>query len=450
MKTPLVLVSGVVLGIAIGVVVGRTAFGGGKGLLPDGSTSADGQRVSSRTMSGGQRPDSGADSVLSALLKGRSPSDLTADEAYHLIQPHLEVDEYKDPLEKARSSYQFQLLMSRLPLPVLEELMAKCGENGEKGVSIGRIFSNYSARDWDKAMAWASGQPNERYLQSTAIARLAHEDPARAAELFGKNLQDGADQSDSWDVMMNLSAATARQGPEMFLKLMDDMPTSTLNNMMSNGARNIPKEQIPAFIEQLSQRVEAGTMHKSTLSMVMSGISGTHPEEAQKWLATQEPGQERSQAELLLVRRFLYYGKTAEAEAAMTSAMAGMAGKEKEFVKQSVRDIVSSSPQLADKLLAFLPEDEKLTPADAKGWGNYYSSRPDKMVDVARLFKTQEERADYLVESFTDFERTMNANDFKILAHRVETLGLTDDAAAKTQDALETLKARQVRGQKSE
>lgn len=447
MKTPLALSAGVLLGIAIGVVVGRAGLavgGAAAGAEADGA-GADARRVSSRAAAGGRRAESSAELVLSALLKGRAVSEISAEEAYRFIQPQLEMDNHGDPLENARIHYQFRLLTSRLPLPVLEELMVKSKENGISAIRINQIFSTYAARDWDKAMAWAAGQPDSENLRAGAIAGLAHVDPERAATLFEKELLEGRGQSGMWEASMSLSAAAASQGPEAFFRFIDSMPSATVSNMMHNGARNIPKEQIPAFLEQLDKRVEAGTVDKSVVGYLMPQIASTHPEEVRDWLGKMQVGPERSRGEFNLATQLASMGRTAEAEAMITEAMAGLAGQEKEFVKRRMPILIQRNPQLAEKLITLFPEGVKLTPTDAEGWSKQFYGRPDGVVDVARLFTTPEEKATYLVGSFKDLNRNMNDKDFKILAHRIESLGLTGDDAARTKEALEAARAKTLK-----
>lgn len=439
MKPPLVLVSGVVLGIAIGVLVRPAGLTGGSAGAEAGGSAAEGRRVSPRTMAaaGGQRPDSGAEQMLSAMLKGRSVSELTTDEAYRIIEPLLATERYADPLEHAKAYYQIQLLTSRLPPKVLEELMEKGAVNGVSEIRLDQIFSSYARRDWEKALAWASAQPDADRLRSRAISLLADAEPERAAALYEKELLEGRGQTGSLEAAMNISASTAKQGPEAFFKFLGSVPSSAFFMMIHQGARNTPKDQVPAFIEQLNQRAEAGTLDKSLVAGVMGQIARKHPEEARKWLDTLEAGPKRSSQEFSLATNLARDGKQEEAEALMKSAMAGVPGKEKEFALQNLPALVQLSPQLAEKLLAQLPEGEKLTPADAAGWRVSTSSRPDRMVDVAKLFTTPDEQATYLVDSFKGLQNDLNAQDLKIIAHRVESLGLTGEAAARVTEALE-------------
>lgn len=408
-----------------------------------GNGGAETRRVSSRTAAaGGQRPDSGADQVLAGLLKGRPVSEVTAEEAYHFIQPHLEMDHYADPLENSRMNYQFQLLMSRLPLATLEELMVRSREDGLTSFRMNQIFGSYALRDWDKAMAWAAGQKDADNLRAGAIARIAHVDPERAAGLLEQKLLEGGGQSGIWEASLSLSATVARQGPEAFFKFLDTMPSPVVTTMMNTGVRNMPKEHMAAFIAQLNQRVEAGTMDESRVTGVMNQIVSTHPGEVRAWLDKMAPGQERARGEFNLAASLTHEGKSAEAEAMITSAMASVAGEEREFARQRLPELVQRDPRLAEKLVALLPEGQKLKPADAVGWMSQFYSRPDCVVDVARLFPSQEDRVTVLVESFHANTRKLNENDFRILAHRVESLGLTGDAAARTREALEAARVK--------
>ncbi|RYD20968.1 MAG: hypothetical protein EOP88_13110 [Verrucomicrobiaceae bacterium] len=449
MKAPLLPIATAVLGIAVGFIGGKSGGAGGAG----DTASKDGQEQnesgkrqgSSRGAgSGGQRSDSSADAVLSNLLKGRAASEITAEEAYQLMLPQLNMDWNADPLQSARMNYQFQLLMSKLPLPVLEEVLVLSRDG--KSVPPYRasmLFGAYATRNWEKAMAWAETQPDAPVLRSAALSRLATTDPARAAELYQKDLMSGESRSGMWDTSYTLGSAYAKQGQAEFFKFIDGLPSGSVSNLLSNAARNLPKEDIPAFLAEMQKRSAEGKVESWTMNNLMSNMATTHPEEARKWLDSLEPGTKRAEAELSLANSLARQGKSTEITALLKSAMEGAAGKEKEFVRERAANTLMQNPAVMAELVAMLPAGQELTKEDVKHWGNYGYGRTDAIVDVAGYIHSQDEKAAYLIESLNGMgensrgNRKPNAKDFEILEHRLQKAGLTPEGMTQVRTALQ-------------
>lgn len=446
MKTPLLLVATGVIGIAIGFVAGK----GGSVAKEDGPAATRSGGANSRPGSssrpagaGGQRGDSSSEVVLSAFLKGRAASELTAEEAFALLKPQMNMDWNGDPLEAARMNYQFQLLAAKLPLGVMENVMELAREDGVQGYRANQLFSAYASRDWDKAMAWAEKQPDAATLRMVAISRLALTDPGKAAELHQQEMLTGASRSAQWETSFNLASSYAKLGQTEFFKFIDGLPSGSVSNVLSSGARNLPKEDVAGFLAEVQQRSADGKLESWAMNNLISNIASIHGEEALKWVATLEPGEKRAEMEINLASSLNRQGKNGEVDDLLRSAMVGAAGKEKEFVKERAGNLLGQNPELVEKLVNLLPEGQELTREDVKSWGNFGYGRTDTVLDIAKFIHSPDEQAAYLVETFNGMGnasqggRKLNAKDFDILSHRLQTMNLSADTVAQGKTALE-------------
>lgn len=448
MKTPLLPVATAVLGIAAGFIAGKGGRGGadtkddGPAMTRSGGTGS--RQSPSRTSGpGGQRADSSSDAVLSAFLKGRTLSELSPEEAFELLKPQMNMDWNGDPLEAARINYQFQLLASKLPLGVIEEVIALARDSGVQGYRANQLFSAYASRDWNKAMAWAEKQPDAATLRTVAISRLAQTDPAKASELYQQDLLTGTSRTATWEASFSLASSYAKLGQAEFFKFIDGLPSGSSSNMLSSGMRNLPKEDVAAFLAEVQKRSADGKLDGWTMNNLVSNLAGTHGEEALKWVSSMEPGEKRAEMEINLASSLSRQGKSDEVDELLRSAMAGAAGKEKEFVKERSRNLMGQNPEMVEKLVNLLPEGQELTREDVKDWSNYGWNRTDTVLDIAKLIHSPDEQAAYLVDSFnamgTDRPggRKLNTKDFQILSHRLQSMELSAEAAVQAKTALQ-------------
>ncbi|RYD20904.1 MAG: hypothetical protein EOP88_13320 [Verrucomicrobiaceae bacterium] len=446
MKAHLLFGATLLAGIAIGFLLDRGHEGPrGQDAVAERNGAAGGRLPAGRS---GQRAESASDAVLAGLLKGRSVADLSAEEAYQAIALHLQPQWNKDPLERSRNSYQLHLLLSRLPLPVLDGLLDKVHEIGVPQATLDDMFTAYSMRDWDKAMAWAERQPELASLRGSAIARLADTDPARAADLYGQEVMNGRDRG--FDVGVSVAAGMASQGSAAFFKFVDSMPSGSARYMMSEASRQIPPEQIPAFLDEVKRRTDAGILDGSEMRDIMRNLVTSRPEVASQWLDSKEPGPECSKSMMDLVGTLTSHGKNAEAEKLIREAVAGMAGNEKEFITGNVTTLLVRNPDLAEKMIALLPAGQELTREDVQNWGSYFY-KGDRMIDVANLIHSPTGKAGYLTDTFNSLYQPgskeghhLNARNFDVIAHRLDSLALSGEDAAQARAALAAARARML------
>jgi hypothetical protein len=447
MKTQLLIVSGAVLGMAVGFVAGR--IGSEDGPVARGKTSP---RPPSRAAAGGPRVDAFGESAMAALLKGRSVNGISAEEAYKLIAPYLSNGFPTDPLGRARVEYQYQLLAERLPPAVLQEMLVMGLEKGVPLQRLSPLFGAYAERDWDRAMAWAEKQPDAAKWRIGAVQRLSMIDPDRANGLYQEELLNGLGQGASMDIRNNLAAAHLKQGPEAFFRFLDSLPSNSALGLTSVMIRQLPPEELPAFIEEFKRREASVPMYDWEVNNLMMNIAAIRPELAREWLDTLGPEKERVDYEFNMAMSMGSSGKLAEMEELIRKAMAQSPGEEKTLVTNRLPNLFPSNPEMAVRLVAMLPDDQKLTREDArKAVGPAYH-RPERLMDVVRLIGSPEEQSAYLAESFDTLADPrmatalgmagrLNAKDLEIMEHRLESLGLEGVPGDRARAALEKTKA---------
>lgn len=454
MKTALLPVAGVVLGIAIGFTAGR--IGNGKADTmeakhPDSPGAASPRKASARAAVQERRlADATAEAALAALLGGRRASLLTVEDAEELLQPLLTLDRDATALDRVRADFLMELLATRLPVDVLQQIIARGLGHGEASSRILRLFAAYAERDPEGSMTWAAGQPKSGELRSAAVARLATVDPELSATLIQQELVEGRRTSDgAWQAMNKLSAQHAREGQAAFFRFLDTLPSEWVTNLASNAEQDIPPDEFDAFLDEVRQRVADGRLESYAFDNLMGSLASRNPEEARKWLKTLEPGNPRSGAEIQLAERLVYRGKMEEAEALAKSALAGVPGKEKEFLRNRAMSMLTTSPDLLASMIEALPEGQELTSKDISDWSSSHHLVPGRLVDLAKLIPSPDEKAAYLVHGISElgtkeYIKKPNAKDFELLSQRVATLGLTGDAAARVRNALDQARERVV------
>ena len=448
MKTPTLAIGTAVIGMAIGFLAGKSAEKQGekqdaeavsKRAAPPRSTSA------SREASG-RRPAGAADGVLAGLLGGRQIAELSAADAYQLIKPSLEIDWGGDPLEWARRNYELQLMLSKLPLRVMEEVMNLAVESGNNFRSQ-RILTAYALRDGQKAMDWASRQPDAAGYKAAVISAMASRDPAGAADLLQQGFMDGSYTS-SWMATYNLAAVYAKQGGTALLQFIDTMPSSSVSNLLSNSLRNLPKDELPAFMDVITQRMKDGKLQGFSMSNLLQNLATADPTLARSLIEKMEPGKERAERELAFAGTLSQQGKTGEALELLKSAMAQQPGKEKEFVLEQTSNLMYNNVEFALQLANQLPAGAEFTKEDVLKLSN--RGAQTDLVSLAKFLKSPEEQAAYLEEAIaskmTNDSSRLNEMDYRILGHRIESLNLSASGKAGVAKALATSRDKALGG----
>jgi hypothetical protein len=438
MKTPMVALGTALLGIAVGFVAGNSnsSHPESRAALDDAAP----RTSSARRASGTQESGKAAEGITAGVLKGRDFTKLSAVEAFALVKADSEAGwGGGDPLESARKNYEFQLLLSKLPINVMEQVLKLSKEAGGPNYRGRQIFAAYAARDLEKALNWASTQPDADSWKNTAIGATAAHDPARAEEMFQEAmLKGGFNQfsGGSMEAGFNLASNYAKQGKDALLKFIDSVPSSSVSNLISNSARNLPKEDLPAFIDEVAQRVKDGKVDEWSLGGLLQNLASTDPALAMSWIAKMEPGPQRTAREVSVAGTLFQQGKAEDAMSLVKSAMAQDPGKEKEFVINQTSNMMYNNSEFAVQVAELLPTGSELTKDDVTKISSRYG-RVD-VVNMSKLIKSPDERAAYLEEAFTKMGENskLNDTDYRILTYRLDSLGLTGDAATRVQQAL--------------
>lgn len=456
MRTFLLPLATAVLGIAVGFAGGK-AGDGGRDMAGEREPVARSRAAARQDASRGEETGAEAaadrrgqratalekehDLLLSALLKGRSITGISGEELFALLGPEMGRESGWEDGEAERLTYQYRILASRLPLEVTEKVLALAQGKGLRGSFVNILFSGYAQRDMDRAIAWAETQPDAARFRTVAVNRLSLTDPARAKALHQEAILSGGD-SLSWDSNHVLAENIAKRGQAEFFEFLDKLPSASQPNLISTSLKNLPKEDVATFMTEVQKRADEGKMDRWWMSQVLDSMAGNHPAELRKWMEGLEPGTKRAEAEVILAGRLSRSGNAGEVDALLRSAVAGSPGREKEFVMSRVRTLVSQDPELAEKLVNLLPEDQKLTREDVKDWGNYSYGRTDTVLEVAKYIHSPDEQAAYLVDSFNKMGnvsgggRKLNATDFDILSHRLAKMNLSANAMAQAKTAL--------------
>lgn len=437
MKTPVLILITAVLGIAIGFTVGK----GGSSNNHDAPLSDQADPVTRKSQasrgSSDRKAASTSEGILAGVLKGREISQLSADDALKLLAPRISMDWNGDPLEMARNNYELQLLLSKLPASVLEQVIELSRKSDTPGFRVQQLFSAYATRDWQKAMDWAERQPDAARWKSAAIGKLAASDPARAAELYQDGRMNGTlGRSATWESGYNIANAYAKQGLQPFLSFLDTLPSGDVSNLLANSSRNLPKADIAAFLQEVGRRTADGSLDKWAMNNLVSNLAQTNPDEARKWIDSQEAGETRSKLELSLASNLARQGKSDEVLPLLKSAMAGVPGKEKEFFTSQIGTLLQTNPAIINQLADNLPAGTEFTGADLKNASTY--GRNDAMVDLAKLIKNSDEQVAYLKQSLENLSNNgskLNEVDFQLLSHRLQSLPITGSSTA-VQEAL--------------
>jgi hypothetical protein len=441
------LIAGTALiGIGIGFVAGSAGSEKGETARGEVAEISSGRTKSSRRTegSGGGAGGSGKGEGLGFGSGKKDYSKMSAADALVMVKANADYVWGGDPLESARKNYEYQLLLSKLPAKVLEEVMEQSKVDGVPVYRIRQIFGTYASRDLNKAMAWAESQPDAESWKGAAISAVSAKDPARAMEMYQESLMEGGSATGpySYEGPYSIAGSFAKQGKAALLQFLDSMPSNGAGNYVSNALRSLPKEDLPGFIEELDLRVKAGKLDDWAMNNALQNLATTDPAAARELLGKMEDGPAKAKRELSIAGTLAQQGKTAEAMELLKSAMAQQPGKEKEFLINEGGNLIYNNPTLITQMAAALPAGSELTLEDVKKL-NERGYRNDP-VNMAKLLKTPDEQATFLEGAIKNLgnrgNSKLNETDFRILEHRVQTLGLTGDNAAKVRQEIAAIR----------
>lgn len=449
MKTSALVAGTALIGIAIGFVVGNVAAGPGRS-GKDGAAENSSRTKSSRWTGGGTAgsPTNKADSVASGFGNGREFGRMSANDALAIVKANLDPRRNGDLLDAARNNYEFQLMLSKLPLSEMESLMAISMEEGVPTHRIRVIFNAYASRDLDKAMAWADAQPDADSWKSVAISATATRDPDRAMAMYQDALLRGRISSFGGDMMdgaYSLASNAAKQGKLALLQFLDSVPSSGAGGYISSLLRQLPKEDMTGFLEELEKRVKDGKMEQWTMTSVLQNLASNDPALARSLIDKMPSGPERASREISFAGNLAQQGKTTEALELVKSALARQPGKEKEVFMNEAGNMYSN-PNFIAQMAEVLPAGVELTLVDITNLANR-SGRSDP-VSMAKLLKSTDDQSAYLEEAIRNLGSRgtkPNETDFRVLEYRIQSLGLTGSDAESVQKQLEDSRRKALR-----
>lgn len=440
MKTPILIAATASIGIAIGFVAGNS-----RGERKAGSRNemaGNSPRVMSAQRAEGPagRANKGG-SVTSGMTQGGEFSKMSAAEALAMVKANGDWWQSSDPLEAARKNYEFQLMLSKLPLGELEKLITLTQEAGGQGFRARQIFGAYASRNLDKAMAWADTQPDAESWKGSAVSALAANDPGKAMELYQDMFLNGANPY-GMDGGYELAGSFAKQGKTAFFQFIDSLPSKGASNLMSYSMRNLPKEDLPEFIAELEKRVKDGKLDSWAMSNAMQTLSVTDPELAHSLIDKMDAGPERAKRELAFASMLNQQGKAAEALELVKSAMAQQPGKEMEFLLNEAS--MHSNPSLVRQIATALPAGVELTVDDVKKLSGRSQWQGQNLVNMAKLLKKPEDQVTYLQGEIDTLGQRAKLNevDFRVLEHQLQSLGLSGAHLTTVQDKLAAARQR--------
>ncbi len=382
---------------------------------------------------------SGEKALVDDFLKGQFPENLTAEEAYQLLYPWLSRGRDALPAteEELKLANQCELLLDRLPLTVLQELLDLARKGKLPLKQTHDTFAVYALRDWEKAMAWADRQPDSRDLLSTAISRMAESEPDRALALYQQATLDG-DVPEEEAIVAKLSKHHAKSGQAGFFAFLDALPAMSRDIPYRLALTHLPDGDIPAFLEGFKQRENRGT--SVPRSRLVLQLAGRAPEECRRWIKEMPLG-ERVQAEFELALDLSSRGRVDEAGSIINDLFSEEHGS---FVRENLLTLVDH-PELAEKVIAMLPEGGKLTAEDFDHvLPSLFDEEPARMLDKVKLLPTPEEQAEYLVRAFGKMSTNdgLRPKDFEILSNRLRTSGPGGKDGERVKAALDEARAR--------
>ena len=448
MKQSQYLIAGAcVVGIGIGYLLG-----GNRATDPGAAEPADRAGNIRQAKSGArERPARGGDGdeLLSSILKGRPPQDLSDDELVAIVQQLGKYDPMLSPVARARQSYQLQLLLAKLPAARLEEIAETLAADPESKRSGGlnTIVSAMASKDAHRAMEWAKGQNNASMLLASVLGTMAKDDPLTAAEIYRNGLLDGTfSPNDGWQASYGIATAMARLGKTQLLNFLDSLPKQQQGNLLSNSFRELPEGDRGAMLDEIYQRSKDGRIQDYGFTNLFNNAMSSGSEQAEAWLEKMEPGEERASLELSTATNLLRMGDSEAAREWMSRAISQSQGREKELLKEAVDQMAYSNSGDIAVFASLLPQGVELLADDLKNQARNTAYRGfSGLTGLAAAIRDPAEQTKLITGALDDLtERTLkssdpsrlNATDFEILTRQLQTLNLSGENLAHVEEAL--------------
>ncbi len=439
MKPIWMLAGTAVLGIALGIGIGRSMTPDSAGEGKAGAEARENApRFKARERGLPQRREAGGgDDVLSGILRGRTVEQLTVEDVRRFLEEDRDQPRDRDPVADARRTYQRQLLLSRLPAEMLAELTATMME-GPDGGRHSALLSAWARKDWQAALAWVDGSRDRSRWASSVIGALALADPSAAEDLFKQRMVTG-DPEMGFNGVYPMAMAKARQGSKAFLDFIDQLPSQQQLSMVSSAVRELPKEELASFVEQLGQR-NLGNDSSWAHSNAFTELMRRDPDAAAAYLGKLEPGPMRTRLEASSLNYLATSGKTEEFGAMLKKSFEGIeAGKEKQHLQYLMGNLgnqLGRDPEMLAKFRESIPAGFQPTAEDlGRNGSSLLWGDPNGTINRAKILGTAEEQANYLATTFDQSAKQLetqsarlNEVDLSILEKRVQAMNFTGDA----------------------
>jgi hypothetical protein len=425
------------MGIAIGFLIGRNTHESSAAEQAESRA----PRKRSAEASGGQRDRNGriqsdGEELLNRFTRGKSVQSLSAADVTEIIRANVNTDPNEDPLAAAKRNFQLQLLLSKLPVGTLGEVTRQVmGDDKLRTAEGYKIFGVWANRDWKAAFEWAEAEPKGNRWAGQALSVLAATDPGLATQLMSERMLSWKG-NDGFSLSYGIGRAHARMGTDALMQFVEGLPVSEQSNVLINSVRDLPEGELLAMVERLHEKKGRDGMQDYVFNNAFSELVKSNPEKARAWLDTFPPGEEKATMELTVVGYLANTGKADEAVAYMTSVMASVPGKEKDYLKRIFRDSQGTDPEMIAKLADTLPPGVEMTAADFGESGNFGYGNRTGFINNALLIRDSGEKVKYLTGVFDKASENasqgkygggFNDADFRILESRLASLKLSPD-----------------------
>ncbi|MES2922045.1 MAG: hypothetical protein V4819_10880 [Verrucomicrobiota bacterium] len=437
MKHPLIAVGLTLVGIAIGFVAGHLAAVRGADFSKQSPPPE--RTVSARRVAAAGGKDYWPAGSSRDLAGDRDLSGLSATNAFALVEATDAIDGDIEPLDKAKKTYECEVMLERLPLSVLEQLILLSQKSKLSKKVASHLFARYAVRDWQKAMAWVAENPDVSSLQFAAVRAVADSRPDLAQEVLQealKNIQGNSEWGASFQAQFALSAAFARQGKDPFFRFIDTLPSGIVANVISNALEKLPRDDIPGFLEEVGKRTKEGKVEDFAMRNIMHSLAVSDPALAIRWIDKMEPGYPRTSCETGFTSMLVRNGRKDEALAFVKNAMVGHAGEEMKYFQYYASEMAGDDIGFVRQVAGLLPPGMEVTEKDVDALEGSLGNKD--IVSFSTLINSPQGKAAYLEGAIARMakDRGANESDFRLLENRLESLGLEGESASLVDLAL--------------